>query len=173
MRTHYIISPPAAQGAHALCGRRGRWSRGTRDPTKHVRRLAKFRTDFMRIGVGPLVRECAAFVGLYRIDAAKVAVCEICARTVSTALEHQTSAVRSDFSFRRDEPLRIHAKKCGDSRHLRLGHAHNAVLDATTRPASAAMELFTPFDHFSMSLALVLSGLVRVRGSQTRATTPK
>ena len=70
-----------------------------------VDHLAKAGADFLRIVVGPFMREGAALVGLHGVDAAEFVVGEPRARAGGTALENQPSSVGRDFRLVVDEIL--------------------------------------------------------------------
>ena len=80
----------------------------------------KPRTNLMGVGICPFVWKRAAFVGLHRMNLAAIVVREPDARTVRTALENQSAAIRRDFCIMIDEMLFRDTKERGNPRNLHV-----------------------------------------------------
>ena len=106
--------------------------------------------DGRRVGIDPGLREGAALVRLYGVDAAEVALCEKRARSVWTAVQHEAAAIRGKLGLLLDELRLVHAEERGDSGDLRFADANDSVLSAAACPASSAYEAHARL-HFSTS----------------------
>ena len=99
------------------------------------------RTHRRRIGIRPLERKCAAFIGLDRVDATEAVGGQVGAGAVGTTSEHETFAIGRKLRLAFNELGLAHAEKSGNAGNFGIRHADNTVLDPAARPASPTLEI--------------------------------
>ena len=124
-----------------------------------VHHFIQCRTHRRGIGVRPLEREGAAFIGLDRVDATEVVGGQVGARAVGTTSEHEAFAIGRKLRLAFDELGFAHAEKRGDADNFGIRHADNTVLDPAARPASPTLEITFHWSLHALSIEELRAGL--------------